>query len=117
MSAKADDHVTITREFRLTNELGLHARPAAKFVATVNRFSCDIVVEREGRQANGRSILGLMLLAIGQGGALRIHAHGQDAPQAVAELQSLIESRFGEDDLLLDAGPTPRVACPASACR
>jgi phosphocarrier protein len=97
MSAKADDRVTITREFQVTNKLGLHARPAAKFVSTVNRFSCDIVVEREGKQANGRSILGLMLLAIRQGGTLRVQAHGQDAPQALAELASLIECRFGED--------------------
>jgi phosphocarrier protein len=97
MSAKVDDRVTITRHFQVTNKLGVHARPAAQFFSTVRRFSCDIFVERDGKKASGRSIMGLMLLAIGRGSTLTVHAHGQDAAQALAELENLIEGGFGED--------------------
>jgi len=94
VSGKANGSLVVTREFTVTNTLGLHARPAAKFVRTANRFNCDILVERDGEKVNGRSIMGLMMLAAGHGTTLIIRAHGQDAPQAVAELETLIERKF-----------------------
>ncbi len=97
MSAKANGSVAVRRELKVTNKLGIHARPAAKFVKTANRFHCDIFVERDGEKVNGHSIMGLMMLAVGPGSTLTIHAHGHDAPQAVAELETLIERRFDED--------------------
>jgi phosphocarrier protein len=87
----------VTKELRVSNKLGMHARPAAKFVKTASQFSCDIFVERDGEKVNGRSIMGLMMLAAGPGSILTIHAQGQDAPQAIAELETLIECRFGEE--------------------
>ncbi len=97
MTAQTNSSVVVTKECRVSNKLGMHARPAAKFVKTANRFSCDIFVERDGEKVNGHSIMGLMMLAAGHGSTLTIHAHGQDAPQAVAELQTLIERKFDEE--------------------
>jgi phosphocarrier protein HPr len=96
MSAKANEG-SVTKDFRVTNKLGIHARPAAQFVKAANRFSCSIFVERDGEKVNGKSILGLMMLAAGPGSILTIHAQGFDASQAIAELQTLIESGFGEE--------------------
>ena len=87
----------MTRDCRVTNRLGIHARPAAQFVKTANRFSCDIFVERDGEKVNGKSIMGLMMLAVGPGSILTIHAQGRDASQAIAELETLINGRFGEE--------------------
>lgn len=97
MSVKAPDATKLTRDFRVCNKLGLHARPAARFVKTANRFSCDIFVEKDGEKINGKSIVGLMMLAAGPGSLLTVHAQGQDASQAIAELETLIEDRFGEE--------------------
>ena len=97
MSAKSDDSVTMTRDFQVSNKLGIHARPAALFVKTANRFTCDIFVEKDGEKVNGKSIMGLMMLAAGPGSRLTIHALGQDASQALAELEILIKRKFDED--------------------
>ena len=61
-----------TREFTVTNKLGIHARPAAQFVKTASNFSCDIQVEKDDEQADGKSIMGLMMLAAGHGSILTI---------------------------------------------
>ena len=79
----------MTRDFMVANKLGIHARPAAMFVKTANRFSCDICVEKDGEKVNGKSIMGLMMLAAGPGSKLTVHAHGHDASQALAELELL----------------------------
>ena len=99
MSAKklADASSIMTRDFFVTNKLGIHARPAALFVKTANRFRCDIYVEKEGERVNGKSIMGLMMLAAGPGSRLTVHAHGQDASQALAEIETLIKRKFDED--------------------
>jgi phosphocarrier protein HPr len=97
MSAKSDDSATMTRDFQVSNKLGIHARPAALFVKTANRFTCDIFVEKDGEKVNGKSIMGLMMLAAGPGSRLTIHALGQDASQALAELETLIKRKFDED--------------------
>ncbi len=100
MSAKklADSSaLTMTRDFMVNNKLGIHARPAAMFVKTANRFHCDIFVEKDGEKVNGKSIMGLMMLAAGPGSKLTISAHGHDASQALAELETLIQSKFDEE--------------------
>ena len=99
MSAKklADSGSTMTRDFLVANKLGIHARPAAMFVKTANRFTCDIFVEKDGEKVNGKSIMGMMMLAAGPGSKLTVHAHGQDAPQALAELETLIKRKFDEE--------------------
>ena len=98
MSAKqlADDKL-MTKEFVVLNKLGIHARPAALFVKTANRFSCDIFVEKEGEKVNGKSIMGLMMLAAGPGSKLKVHASGHDASQALIELEKLMERKFDEE--------------------
>ncbi len=99
MSAKklADSALTMSRDVMVNNKLGIHARPAAMFVKTANRFRCDIFVEKDGEKVNGKSIMGLMMLAAGPGSKLTVSAHGQDASQALAELETLIERKFDEE--------------------
>ena len=76
MSAKAitGGSSNMTKDFQVSNKLGIHARPAAMFVKTANRFSCDIFVEKDGEKVNGKSIMGLMMLAAGPGSKLTVHA-------------------------------------------
>jgi phosphocarrier protein len=89
--------LVMTKDFTVNNKLGIHARPAALFVKTANRFSCEIFVEKDGEKVNGKSIMGLMMLAAGPGSRLIVHAQGQDASQALAEIERLIKRKFDED--------------------
>ena len=95
--AAADSIAIMTRDFRVSNKLGIHARPAAMFVKTANRFSCEIFVEKDGEKVNGKSIMGLMMLAAGPGSKLTVHAQGHDAPLALSELETLINRKFDEE--------------------
>jgi len=88
---------TIVKEFTILNRLGLHARPSAMFVKTANRFKAEVWVEKDGEQVNGKSIMGLMMLAAGQGSKLLVSCEGPDAEQALAEIESLIQRRFDEE--------------------
>jgi phosphocarrier protein len=98
MSAKkVPDGGAITKELTILNKLGIHARPAALFVKTANRFACEILVEKEGEKVDGKSIMGLMMLAAGPGSKLILHAHGADAHQALAELEALVKRKFDEE--------------------
>jgi phosphocarrier protein HPr len=99
MSAKKlqDDGELMIKEFMVTNKLGIHARPAALFVKVANRFKCNIFVEKDGEKVNGKSIMGLMMLAAGPGSKLKIHAEGHDASQALIELEKLMERKFDEE--------------------
>jgi phosphocarrier protein len=81
----------------IVNKLGIHARPAAMFVKTANRFTCDIYVEKDGEKVNGKSIMGLMMLAAGPGSKLTVHADGSDAQAAIDEIETLIKRKFDED--------------------
>jgi len=98
MSAKklADGVSIMTKELMVSNKLGIHARPAAMFVKTANRFTCDIFVEKDGEKVNGKSIMGLMMLAAGPGSKLTVSAHGHDASQALAELEKIFKQKFDE---------------------
>ena len=98
MSAKkSTDSDFSTKELTVVNKLGIHARPAALFVKTANRFTCDIFVEKDGEKINGKSIMGLMMLAAGPGSKLTIHANGNDGPQAIAEIEALLKRKFDEE--------------------
>ncbi len=99
MSAKqvTAAELVITRQFLVSNKLGIHARPAALFVKTANRFNCDIFVEKDGEKVNGKSIMGLMMLAAGPGSTLIVQAEGHDSAQALAEIEALIERKFDEE--------------------
>ena len=79
------------------NKLGLHARAAAQFVEAANKFGADIFVEKDGQEVNGKSIMGVMMLAAGCGSKIIIKANGVDAKDAIAVLQALIDGKFGEE--------------------
>ena len=87
----------VEKEVTIVNRLGMHARPAAMFVRTASRFRCEVWVEKEGEQINGKSIMGLMMLAAGQGSKLMIRCDGPDADDALAELEQLIANKFSEE--------------------
>jgi phosphotransferase system HPr (HPr) family protein len=87
----------IVREVQIRNALGLHARAAARFVHTASRFRSRVTVSRSGKTMDGKSILGILLLAASQGAQLRLAAEGDDEAAAVEALAVLIESGFGEE--------------------
>jgi len=93
---KATEHKA-TKELMVANKLGIHARPAAMFVKTANRFDCEIFLEKDGERVNGKSIMGLMMLAAGPGSRLILTAEGLDAARAVNELEALVLRKFDED--------------------
>ncbi|HEU5070938.1 MAG TPA: HPr family phosphocarrier protein [Verrucomicrobiae bacterium] len=79
------------------NKLGIHARPAALFAKTANRFKSDVFVEKDGETINAKSIMGLMMLAAGPGSKLLIIAQGPDAAEAVKAIEEVVQSKFGEE--------------------
>src|ERR1700682_3031132 len=99
MSAKkiADGILIMTKDFLVSNKLGIHARPAAMFVKVANRFTCDIFVEKDGEKVNGKSIMGLMMLPAGPGCKLKVYAEGHDALQALSEIETLLSRKFDEE--------------------
>ncbi len=88
----------ICREITIINKLGLHARAAAKFVTMASVFECDVRLVKGEREVNGKSIMGVMMLAAGRGSQLEIVADGKDEQQAVCMLTELVEKRFGETE-------------------
>lgn len=87
----------IRREVTIRNRMGLHARAAARFVHTANRYRSRVTASREGRDMDGKSILGILLLAAAQGTVLVLTAEGEDEAEAVEALAGLVESGFGEE--------------------
>lgn len=87
----------VERKFIVNNKLGLHARPAALFVQTANRFSCEVTVKKGRQKVNGKSIMGIMTLAVQQGTPITVRTEGPEAEQAMTEIARLIESHFGEE--------------------
>lgn len=79
------------------NKYGLHARPAAELVKLANRFQAEVWVGKEGLEVNGKSIMGVLMLAAERGSSLTLRASGDDAEEAVSALQSLVAGGFGED--------------------
>ncbi len=88
---------SIVKDVVINNRNGLHARPAALFVKTANRFQAEIWIEKEGERVNGKSIMGLMMLAASKDSVLRLIAEGEDAEEIVVALEQLVQSRFGEE--------------------
>ncbi|MDX1610229.1 MAG: HPr family phosphocarrier protein [Halofilum sp. (in: g-proteobacteria)] len=85
-----------TGQIRIINRLGLHARAAAKFVSLASTFASDIQLERDGRQVNGKSIMGVMMLAASQGTELSLIIDGEDEDEAARQLTDLVNDYFGE---------------------
>jgi phosphocarrier protein len=87
----------IRRELAIRNRLGLHARAAARFVHTASRFQSRVTAGRDGRVMDGKSILGILLLAASQGTAIEVTAEGEDEEQAMEALEALVGDGFGEE--------------------
>jgi phosphocarrier protein HPr len=87
----------VTKELIIQNRLGLHARPSAMFVRLCARFKSEIWVEKDGEKVNGKSIMGLMMLAAGLGSRLRVTCEGEDEAAAMMEIETLITRKFEED--------------------
>tara|TARA_R110002096_G_scaffold351761_2_gene544804 strand:+ start:2576 stop:2845 length:270 start_codon:yes stop_codon:yes gene_type:complete len=82
----------------ICNKLGLHARAAAKFVATASEFESEIEIEKDGKRVNGKSIMGVMMLAASKGSNINLFIDGADEQDAIIKIKKLIASRFGEDE-------------------
>ena len=82
----------------IVNKLGLHARAAARFVTLASSFASDVKVARNGQEVNGKSIMGVMMLAASRGTEITLIIDGDDENEAIAKLSELIEQRFGEDE-------------------
>ncbi len=82
----------------IRHKVGLHARPAASFVQTAKQFKCDIKVAHDQREANAKSILGVLALGANQGALITVWAEGEDAEPALAALEALVESNFGQEE-------------------
>jgi len=87
----------VNKTLTVVNKLGIHARPAAVFAKTANKFKADVFVEKDGETINAKSIMGLMMLAAGPGSKLLVVANGPDAEDAVKAIEELIASKFGEE--------------------
>lgn len=86
-----------TKTFVLKNELGLHARAAAMIVNMTTKYKSKILFERDGNEISGKSILGILTLACPKGCSIMVTAEGEDARDAIEELETLIDDKFGED--------------------
>jgi len=89
---------TLRQDVEIINKLGLHARASAKFTQLAGTFQSDIWLERNGRRVNGKSIMGVMMLAAGKGTTITIEATGDDAEAAMQALVALINDYFGEGE-------------------
>ncbi len=98
MTVRKSAQPVLTKELVVTNKNGIHARPAMLFVKTANRFGCNIFVEKDGERVNGKSIMGLMMLAAGPGSKLTVRAEGDDASRALGELEILLRRKFDEEE-------------------
>lgn len=86
----------LTKELVVQNKMGIHARPAAMIVRITNKFKADVFVEKDEEQVNGKSIMGLMMLAAGKGSKVKFIATGEDASQMLTELDALFNRKFDE---------------------
>jgi len=87
---------SLQKEFTICNKMGMHARPAAQFVRCASKYQCDIWVEKDDEPVNGKSIMGLMMLAAGKGEMIKVTAEGNDAVAAMEEIEGLIKGGFGD---------------------
>jgi len=87
----------LTKNLEIKNRLGLHARAAAQLVQTATRYDADITVTKDGQAVNGKSILGLMMLAAAQGSWVEVSASGPQAAEALAAIEQLVDQKFHEE--------------------
>ncbi len=87
----------VAQDVTVRNKQGIHARPSAAFVKLASRFESDVTLEKDGEAINGKSIMGLLMLAAGPGSQLRIVCEGEDASEALKALVKLVDDKFGED--------------------
>ena len=85
------------RKFTILNDKGLHARASAKFVEVVENFKSEVIVEKDGLEASGSSIMGLLMLAASKGSTIKVSSNGVDAEEVILALDNLVKSNFGED--------------------
>ncbi len=86
----------ITKKLTVLNKLGIHARPAAQFVRVASRFASDVTVVRDDESVDGKSIMGLMMLAVGCGAVITVTTEGADEAESMAALEELLAGKFGE---------------------
>ena len=89
---------TSSHVFTILNDKGLHARASARFVEVVEKFESEVIVEKDGLEASGSSIMGLLMLAASKGTSIKITLNGNDAEELVLALEELINSKFGEEN-------------------
>jgi phosphocarrier protein len=97
VNAAATEQPTAVREVTVRNKQGIHARPSSQFVKIASRHPCEVFIEKDGEVINGKSIMGLLMLAAGPGSLLKIVCTGQGSEVALAELVALVENKFGEE--------------------
>ncbi|WP_455197545.1 HPr family phosphocarrier protein [Kaarinaea lacus] len=90
--------IMVSKQITIINKLGLHARAAAKFVSLASSFSSNIQVAKDGKTVNGKSIMGVMMLAASQNSQITVSAEGDDEKLALEKIQHLIADRFGEEE-------------------
>ena len=86
-----------SHEFKIINDKGLHARASARFVEVVEKFESEVIVEKDGLESSGSSIMGLLMLAASKGTKIKVTSNGKDSEELNSALDSLINSKFGED--------------------
>ncbi len=91
MSEKAEN------KLQIVNELGMHARAATKFVQTANKFQSSVMVEKDGQNVNGKSIMGVLMLVAAKGTFITVRCEGADAPSALQAITTLVQDKFGEE--------------------
>jgi phosphocarrier protein len=87
---------TVVKEVKVRNKMGLHARPAAMIVQTANKFPCEVILEKDGQNVNGKSIMGVLMLAAAQGTTVVVRADGECAQQAADAIAELFDKGFNE---------------------
>jgi phosphocarrier protein len=90
--------VKVVKRFEIKNKLGLHARAAATLVQTINRFSAEVKVAKEGQVVDGRSIMGLLTLGAAMESKIQVEANGKDAEEVVRAIEKLIDKKFHEEE-------------------
>lgn len=90
--------VKITKKVEIKNKLGLHARAAALLVQTVNQFSAEVKISKDGQVVDGRSIMGVLTLAASKGSKIQVEAEGKDAEEALRAIEKLVEKKFYENE-------------------
>jgi len=87
----------VVAEFRIINKVGIHARPAATLVQSLQEYDAEVFFTKDGQRVNGKSIMGVLMLAAGHGAVLKVEADGPDAEEAVKTVGRLIKEKFGEE--------------------